>query len=342
MAPRRRHDFGTAIICALQLEADSVEALFDEIYDNSQYGQILGDDNIYTLGKIGRQNVVLAWMARMGKSNAAGVAANLKTSFTNISLALLVGVCAGVPFPPDSEGSEIILGDVVISRAVVEYDSGRRFPDRFQRKDTLLESLGPPPLWIKSFVQKLSGLRMREILNKRILECLPPIQERLGPKTLHPGPLEDRLFRADYRHKHRRSEVNCNTCAEHKDSTDPVCNEAETTSCQIVGCEDDKLIARERLVGSKQPQPAIHFGLVASADTVMRSGQERDRIAKQEAIIAFEMEGAGVWEKLPCLIVKGVCDYADSHKNKAFQRYAATTAAVCAKGLLQELPVRGK
>jgi nucleoside phosphorylase len=85
-------------------------------------------------------------------------------------------------------------------------------------------------------------------------------------------------------------------------------------------------------------QPVVHFGLVASGDTVMRSGRDRDDIARRDNVIAFEMEGAGMWEVLrasSCLIIKSVCDYADSHKNKKFQAYAAAVAAATAKALLQ-------
>src|ERR1700761_2968785 len=57
-------------------------------------------------------------------------------------------------------------------------------------------------------------------------------------------------------------------------------------------------------------QPTIQFGLVASGNVVMKSGRDRDNIASQEDVIAFEMEGAGVWDNFPCLIIKGVCDYA--------------------------------
>ncbi len=28
------------------------------------------------------------------------------------------------------------------------------------------------------------------------------------------------------------------------------------------------------------------------------------------------MEGAGVWDEVPYIVIKGICDYADSHKNK--------------------------
>ncbi|KAI1255624.1 hypothetical protein MGN70_002739 [Eutypa lata] len=59
----------------------------------------------------------------------------------------------------------------------------------------------------------------------------------------------------------------------------------------------------------------------------MKSGEDRDKIAAQENVIAFEMEGAGVREIFPSVIIKGVCDYADSHKSKRWQEYAAAATA---------------
>ena len=53
-------------------------------------------------------------------------------------------------------------------------------------------------------------------------------------------------------------------------------------------------------------------------------------------MVALEMEGAGVWDVLPTIIVKGICDYADSHKNKGWQKFAAARAATCAKVLIEE------
>jgi nucleoside phosphorylase len=70
----------------------------------------------------------------------------------------------------------------------------------------------------------------------------------------------------------------------------------------------------------------------------MKSASDRDRLAERENIIAFDTEAAGVWEYLPCVIVKAVCDYADSHKNKKWQPYAALTAAACAKAILNQWP----
>jgi hypothetical protein len=46
------------------------------------------------------------------------------------------------------------------------------------------------------------------------------------------------------------------------------------------------------------------------------------------------MEAAGVMDRFPCLVIRGICDYADSHKNKTWQPYAAATASAYAKELL--------
>lgn len=64
-------------------------------------------------------------------------------------------------------------------------------------------------------------------------------------------------------------------------------------------------------------------------------GVDRDKIANRHGILAFEMEATGVWDELPCIMVKGVCDYADSHKNKEWQYFAAATAASATKALLE-------
>lgn len=68
----------------------------------------------------------------------------------------------------------------------------------------------------------------------------------------------------------------------------------------------------------------------------MRSGKRRDQIAAEASAIAFEMEGAGIWDELPCIVTKSACDYADSHKNKGWQNYTAATAASVAKAVLEK------
>lgn len=42
----------------------------------------------------------------------------------------------------------------------------------------------------------------------------------------------------------------------------------------------------------------------------------------------------------PCLVIRGICDYSDTHKNKEWQGYAAMTAAALAKDLLSQISPR--
>ncbi|RYO93786.1 hypothetical protein DL763_004271 [Monosporascus cannonballus] len=306
--PATRRDFAIAVICALTLEADAVDALFDYHWDDDgpPYDKAPGDPNAYSTGAVGRHNVVLAHMPGMGKANAAAVAANCRASFPNIKLAVVVGVCGVAPFSPD--GDEIVLGDVIISDGVVQYDLGRRLPDCFVRKDTLLDSLGRPNAEIRALLAKLKGVRGREMLRGRIPGYLDALGVEPGLAAQYPGTAHDRLFEATYRHV------------------------SEGMLCEECGC-NGRLVPRRRLA-QDSPRPAVHFNLIASGDTVMKSGVERDAVARKDGIVAFEMEGAGVWDIFPCVVIKGACYYADSHKTKAWQRYAAAAAAACMKAFL--------
>ncbi|RYP18173.1 hypothetical protein DL767_009885 [Monosporascus sp. MG133] len=316
--PATRFDFAIAVICALPLEADAVDALFDYHWDDDgpPYDKAPGDPNAYSTGAVGRHNVVLAHMLGMGKVNAAAVAANCRTSFPNIKLAIVVGVCGVAPFSPD--GDEVVLGDVIISDGVIQYDLGRQLPDCFVRKDTLLDSLGRPNAEIRALLAKLKGVRGRKMLRGKIAGYLGALESESELAAQHPGIAHDKLFEATYRHV------------------------SDGMLCEECGCSG-RLVPRRRLA-QDNPQPAVHFSLIASGDTVMKSGVQRDAIARQEGIMGFEMEGAGVWDIFPCVVIKGACDYADSHKTKAWQRYAAAAAAACMKAFLDHwvpsLPAR--
>jgi nucleoside phosphorylase len=94
-----------------------------------------------------------------------------------------------------------------------------------------------------------------------------------------------------------------------------------------------RLVQRRRQ--NQKHQPMVHLGLITSGDSVLKSTAHRDQIAKNENVVTFKMEGAGAWDALPCVIIKGVCNYTNSHKNKVWQKYTATTAAACARALIQ-------
>ncbi|KAF9881441.1 hypothetical protein CkaCkLH20_00587 [Colletotrichum karsti] len=272
--PQRREAFEVAVVCALPLEYDAATLIFDEFWDEDgdRFGKAQNDPNSYTTGRMGRHNVVLALLPNMGKVGSAGAAAALRSSYTGLKIAILAGVCGGVP----SHGGEvngIVLGDVVVSKRVVQFDLGRQYPDKFTRKDTVDDNLGRASLDIRSLI----GIFETEFglgrLEDRALDVLDSIQQKA-------------------------------------------------------------IVKRRRTRDSETQLPRLHVGNVASGDTVMKSGEHRDRLAKEHNIIAFEMEGAGMWDQILCVVVKGVCDYADSHKNKRWQPYAAITSAAATRAIL--------
>jgi nucleoside phosphorylase len=337
MRPQSRNEFEIAIICALPLEFNAVEALLDEHYDefDPTYNNQLGDAIWYRTGRVDRHNIVLTCLPGIGIGSAASVASSLQARFPKIGLALLVGVCGGVPFP--SEETEIILGDVIISNKVVKYGFGQQYPDRFQPKGLVKETLGPSDRDVQAFLKGLETNKMHRQLQDYLLKYLQGLQQHLNGKWKYPDTTQDQLFQASYRHKHYHlhPDILC-PCMNCQSSSDPICDKALENDCKKLGCRG-KPVQRSRL-RADEPNPQVYFGSLASADIVMKSGEHRDQLAGAEKVIGFEMEGAGICDIFPSVIIKGVCDYADSHKNKTWQDYASATAASCAKAFLKSLP----
>ncbi len=229
-----------------------MKAMFDKRWDDDGdvYGKATSNQNAYSTGIIGHHNVVLAHMPGMGKESAARVAANCRSSFEGIKLALVVGICGGVPFP--AHGEEILLGDVVISEGLVCYDFGRQLPDRFVRKDGVLDNYPRPPPEVRSLLNKLKGRWGRKLLQEKTFTYLNNTQGELGQSAKYPGSEYDKLFDASYRHRHQQPSA-CGTCSESQLSNGSTCAAALASTCEELGCDDSELVQRERL-----SQPPTH------------------------------------------------------------------------------------
>ncbi|KAB8416437.1 hypothetical protein FH972_024956 [Carpinus fangiana] len=310
-------DYRIALISALPIERACAEALLDERH--SDLPLRLRDSNVYTLGRIGRHNVVLASLPKgtPGNVSAARVASRIWQNFPQVRFGLMIGVGGGVPDVEHKGKRDIRLGDVIVGKpdstfgGVVQYRMGKTVPgpsgtSEFKR----VGSLNRPPDILLAAVSKLEarhlakGSEMLKHLSK-MMEHYPMLRER----CLNPGPERDLLFKAAYNHE--EDEESCNEC----DATKKV----------------DRTPRQDQ-------EPVVHYGTIASADEVMRHGLTRDVIAKDFGILCFEMEAAGLDGDFPCLVIRGICDYADSHKNKEWQPYASATAAAYAKELLYTIP----
>ncbi|KAG7122123.1 hypothetical protein HYQ44_003021 [Verticillium longisporum] len=307
--PRSRCCFGVAIICALEIEADAVKALFDNDWDTSAglpYDKAPGDPNAYSNGSIGRHDVVLARLPGPGKINAAIGASNCRASYPNIKLAIVVGICSTVPFASDGT-TRIALGDVIISEGVTEYDLGHQTTDQFDRKEDLLHLLGRPGLEVRSLLTKLKSLRSRRNMQRRMADCLGAIQ--FAPEMAEGTPLPD------------LNQTFHDPCLAH-----------EGVCCDDCGCGG--------YIGSRHPlsqeihPPTVHFGLVASGDTVVGSKEQIDLVLHSKNILAFDTESAGVWEIFPSIAIKGAGTYVDGTRTTGWDRRAASTAAACLKVFL--------
>lgn len=311
--PASRNDFKIAIFCALSAEVSAIENVFDDRWDNEMYGKTQGDYNTYHTGRIGRHNVVVAPFIWMDMAATRQATAHLYKSWPNLKLVLIVGVCSAVPFPVGPEGEkegekEIILGDVVIS-----FDVSYRLRNRFIYQHTLYGSLGIHNKEITAFLARLKTISVKENLRVKIAEHLLSLQRHDPANAVYPGARYDNLFDAGYYHRE------------------------DFKTCDGAMCDGPR-VHRNRFAGQiAWPHPDVHFGTVASGHRVVNSGLERDRIAKEQGAIAFDVGDAGVHE-VPYLRIKGVRDYADGHHSHGWMHYAAATAAACAKAFLQLWP----
>lgn len=298
----RREDYTVGWICALPIELAVAQELLDEEHDGIyNYGQ---DSNLYTLGRVGEHNVVIACLPndQVGTSPAAAVAARMQASFPSLRFGLLVGIAGGVP----SVEADVRLGDVVVSvprkqnGGVVQYDLGKTWSSHVERTGFL----NSPPAVLLKAVAKLRADHMRKA--PKFLEYA----SKLGrlPAFSHSREAPDVLYEPDYDHE-----------------GGPTCGL----------CDRSRIICRV----ARHGKAVVHYGVIASGNQVIRSARERDRVSSElGGVLCFEMEAAGLMNEFPSLVIRGICDYADSHKNKYWQGYAAGMAAAYAKELLSVIP----
>ncbi|KAK2765806.1 g-protein beta wd-40 repeats containing [Colletotrichum kahawae] len=292
-------------ICALPLEMAAAKGMLDQIHPDLPH-QDPADHNNYILGHIQGHNVVIACLPAgiYGTTTAATVAKDLLRTFKSIRFGLLVGIGGGAP----SRANDIRLGDVVVSQptgttgGAIQYDRGKTVQDgEFHRKG----SLNSPP---QVLLTALSRLQTEHYSRKsKITQYLSEmVQEtpEMKKKFSYQGSSNDCLYQAEYEHTDQDS-----TCDQ---------------------CDRKHIIRRD---ARDDTDPIIHYGTIASGNQVIKHGKTRDQIAKELGALCFEMEAAGL-QDFPCLIVRGICDYSDSHKNTKWQEYAAATAAAFTKELL--------
>ncbi|KAK8081359.1 phosphorylase superfamily protein [Apiospora saccharicola] len=270
---------------------------------------------VFVQGKILGQQILLVKLMSPGVVDATGTAQHIAANYSSIKLIIVAGVCAGVAKP--SNGADLLIGDVVIGNAVLPYADGLHwYPDKVAQRNNMLQRS------LSRKVRSLLGVLEDGLLISQFEERLNTLQSR--PPNL------GRLFPANYHHVHRRSSRIPCTC---DPDTGEACEDALRANCNVVGCDDSMQIDR---TSTDDGRIHVRIGPYASAPIIMRNPAIRDQMAERFGILAFEMELTGLWaSETPVVPIKGVCDYADSHKNKDWQEFAADTAACAMKEFIR-------
>jgi nucleoside phosphorylase len=304
-------------ICAITTEYVAAQAFLDEKYEGPDYVSI-HDNNDYTLGKIGKHNVVIAVLpdGEYGLVSAAGAARDMLHSFPNVRIGLMAGIGGGAP----SLKHDVRLGDVVVSvprngmGGVFQYDYGKTI----QGQSFLTTGcLNQAPIFLRTAV---SGLKSQYESDghqiKANIDNVLARKRRLKKSYGRPNPESDRLYMSSVVHPKGN-----------KGARSTVCSDKASDFISRIERDED------------EDDPAIHYGLVASANQLVKDAVLRDKLAIEKDVLCFKMEAGGLMNHFPCLVICGVCNYSDTHKNRDWQGYAAMTAAAYAKDLLCCIPL---
>ncbi|KAJ4245829.1 hypothetical protein NW762_013953 [Fusarium torreyae] len=297
-------------ICALPVEMAAAVGMLDEVFQNPPQAEL--DENFYAVGRIAHIKTVIVCLPykAAGTTAATRVAEQMRQTFTALKFVLLVGVGGGMP----SREVDVRLGDIVVSissdglPAVIQYDYGKEVSNGVFTTTGYLNA--PPEILLKAIARMETQGLFRS--SERLLSIEMSITKLHGISEgnwLHPGKDNDLLFTSNYIHEDKSS-----TCKK----------------CDI-NCLEDR---PQR--GSMHPK--IHYGTIASGNRVMRDGVARERLRAEKNALCVEMEAAGIMNIFPCLVIRGISDYADSHKNNNWQAYAAAVASAYAKELLSNMP----
>ncbi|KAM0425053.1 hypothetical protein ACHAPT_009612 [Fusarium lateritium] len=298
-------DITVAIFCALPYESVAVKYSLDEGFECRP--RTIGPRKyVYSFGRIGDHKIVIARPHQTGTVKAAQCAATVSQQFPNVRFALMIGIGAGIPNFPKYD---IRLGDIAVSipqenhPGVLEYDFGKYEADG---KFVLKGSLDKPPSLL---ISADGSLEEDEMMNRsRLRRILKDITKQPGYARPNKG---DVLFDATFHHVNKGDD--CSGC------------EASSEMKIVPRAERDK----------RPRQPVVHRGLILSGGGVVKNPGDRDRLCRgRDDAICFEMQAAGIMDELPCLVVRGICDYADTHKQDGWHHYAAAVAAAYGKAVL--------
>ena len=238
---------------------------------------------------------------------------------------------------------KVRLGDVVVSTpggqfpGVVQWDLGKAKEGcKFERTG----ALNNPPNALLSALGRLET--EHDLTGSKIPDYLDELKQkypRVAKKYLKSDSLQDVLFRADYGHAGEvgpDDDTPTDDDAGHEEEEKEEEEEEEEEGDDDDEEESCRFCDKTQIVKRKRRDMRVHYGLIASGNQVIKDAAFRDKLTKDlgGSVLCVEMEAAGLMNNFPCVVIRGICDYSDSHKNKAWQEHAAAVAAAFAKELL--------
>jgi nucleoside phosphorylase len=267
-----------------------------------------GDDYIYTAGDINGHNVVIATLPRgydYGLGSAAALAGQVKKSFPNLWFGLLVGVAAGLPNLSRIPPRDIRLGDVLVgvgegdSAGIVGYGLGKETSHGFK------------------LLHHGSQAKTEQVVSSAI-----------GNIESH-EPMHGNVFLQYYESMKDKNHGNGTFVdpGQEKDQLHQTVDKENSPEIKVV----------ERPMRQPSERTKVWYGSIGSGDKLMKNAQKRDELRDEFDLIGLEMEAAGAMNTIPVGVIRGVCDYGDTQKNKEWQPYAAAMAAAYAKAVLYKI-----
>lgn len=268
-----------AIFCALTDESVAVRLTLEEELKCPMPGR----KYLYNFGRIGEHNLVIAQPIEVGTVDTSNLAAYVSNAFKNVRFALMVGIGGGIP----SEKNDIRLGDIAVSKAgsghpgVIQYDFVKYGADSVvQRKGTLNKT--HPVLQSADILVEQDEMMGRSELYLKLSSI-----SRTDPKWRRPK-APDVLYAPSFHHVDKGKD--CTAC--------------EQSSCREAVMRD-----------GGRDAPEVHRGLILSGNSDVKDPEARQRLSRGlDGAICFEMGAAGIMDEIPCLVIRGISDYCDTHK----------------------------
>lgn len=317
---RTHNAYTVGWVCALPKEQTAATAMLDERHPDLPKPP--HDPNTYTLGSIGRHNIVITCLpkGKIGTIPAANVATHMVHAFPAIRFGFMVGIGGGVP-------PHVRLGDVVVSvptdqyPGVVQWDMGKAEQCGSFRRTGALNNT--PTLLLTALTRLETDHELQGTKIPQFIEELKERYPRMADQYLRSSDLKDILFRPNYDHVDQQP-----LGSEDDDGFGEGSEDGAEEGCPH--CD------RAQVVQRRPRGMRVHYGLIASGNQVIKDARTRDALSMDfgRKVLCVEMEAAGLMDGFPCIVIRGICDYADSHKNKAWQKHAAAVAAAFAKELL--------